>query len=77
MAKIILGQVTLSPSVEMTIVQCEGCTPRSRIFLQEHTDGAVNAQAYIDPEDICEGSFMIWHNAVSQATFGFLCVEDD
>lgn len=72
--KIIIGDLILSPSVEMTVVKCDGCTPKSRVFLQEHTDGAVNAQAYIDPEDIQAGSFTIWHNAVSQAQFGYICI---
>ena len=74
-AEMIIGEITLTPSVEMTIVECPGCTPKSRVFLQEQTDGAVNAQAYVDPEDIGEDQFTIWHNAVSQATFTFMVVE--
>ena len=77
MAKISMGEVILMPSVEMTRFQCAGCTPKSRIFLQEQSEGAVNAQVYIDPDDIGDGEFLIWHNAVSQAAFSYLCIEDD
>ena len=77
MANIIVGDVTLDPSVEMTVVKCEGINSKSRIFLQEQTDGAVNAQAYIDPADIIENQFTIWHNAGAQASLHFMVVEKE
>lgn len=75
--KMITGNVTLTPSIERTIVKCEGCTKNSLIFLQEQSEGATSAMAYVDPEDIVDGEFTIWHNAVSQATFSFVCMEGE
>jgi hypothetical protein len=72
MRDIIVGDVALDPSVEVTRVKCAGIKPGARVFLQAHTDGAVQAEAYVDPSDTIYGEFTVWHNAGAQAEFGYL-----